>query len=59
VPPPAWFCGVIAAFIVSSSGVIMSYNSGLCLDATTGPNGTQLVVNNCDFTDPGQQWQLK
>jgi hypothetical protein len=33
-------------------------NIALCLDATTGANGTQLVVNQCSFA-PSQLWQIK
>ena len=42
----------------TGNGEIVSSDSALCLDATTGTNGTQLVVNNCNDA-PSQQWQLK
>jgi Ricin-type beta-trefoil lectin domain len=32
--------------------------SGLCLAATTGGNGTQLIVNTCSGA-ASQQWQIK
>jgi alpha-galactosidase len=41
------------------NGLIVNTNSGLCLDAGSGANGTQLIINNCSSTAPGQQWQIK
>ena len=40
------------------NGEITNANSGLCLDATTMANGTQLVTNTCNGVR-SQNWQIK
>jgi hypothetical protein len=39
-------------------GTIRNVYSNLCVDATTGANGKQLILNTCNGSQ-NQQWQLK